>query len=168
MTKKAETPKKTRKTNLETKVLPRLLEIAEWARTGVTEQAMAEALGISYSRFRDYKAQCAELNEVLRTNELIADLPVISSLYERCMGGAHEVKKAVKLKTVEYDGKGRRVKETEQIRYAKETVYVPADVNAIKFWLTNRMKEVFADKVPLELNGATISVDLGGAAELAE
>ena len=78
-----------------------------------------------------------------------------ASLLERSLGGAHVVAKAVKLKEVEYDERGRRIREVERVEMAEETVYVPADTAAIRFFLTNRAPEKWKNKTELAADPET-------------
>ena len=109
----------------EEKVLPRLEEIGAWAADGWTERDIAVTLGVSYSGFRGYKKKQPELLGVLAENKKIADNAVKGALYQRAIGMTYT--KEVK----EKDKDGNTI-------VRKETVVVPADVQAAKFWLANR------------------------------
>lgn len=139
--------KKRRKapTKYETVILPRLEEIKAYLRAGGTKEGVAKQLKIAYSTFRKYKTDHPEFRAALMEAEEPANLKVENSLFERCMGGEREVKKAVKLKTVIYKN-GKREKEEERVQIVTETVYVPPDTPAIKFWLTNRLPQKWRDK----------------------
>lgn len=142
-----------RATKYETNVLPYLEDIKAWLENGNTEESIAKSLRIAYSTFRDYKKEHKELKDVVDEGRRTADIAVQNSLFERCIGGPREVQKAIKLRTVIYKD-GKRISETERISYAKETVYVPADTKAIIFWLTNRKREDWKEKIAAAMTDA--------------
>lgn len=153
MRKKGKEKTPARATKYETNVLPYLEEIKAWLENGNTEQSIAKSLRIAYSTFRDYKKEHKELKEVVDEGRRTADIAVQNSLFERCIGGQREVQKAVKLREVTYKD-GKRIKEAERIDYVTETVYVPADTKAIIFWLTNRQKEEWKEKIAAAVTDA--------------
>lgn len=142
-------PKK-RLTKYDTHIKPRLEEIRALMRAGGTEEEAAALAGVASSTFRKYKNQHPEFRAALLESEKPANMKVEGSLYDRCNGGEHPVRKAVKLRTVIYQD-GKRVKEEERIQMVTETVYVPADVRAMIFWLTNRDPERWQNKVDTAL-----------------
>ncbi len=154
---------KKRLTKYDTHIKPRLSEIAALMRAGGTEEEAAKMTGVACSTFRRYKNEHAEFRAALMESERYANEKVERSLYERCMGGEREVWKAVKLRTVTYKD-GKRVKETERVKMVRETVYVPAEVRGIMFWLTNRDPERWKQKVDaalLDKDGRNIKIVLG-------
>lgn len=129
-------------------------QLAEWAATQ-TDEELARSMGIAQSTFYKWQPSHPEIAGAIergRTGALAekAVETVEASLFERCVGGVHEVAKAVKIKTVEYDeATGRRIRETERVELAKEQVYVPADTAAIKFFLTNRAPDRWKNRTDL-------------------
>lgn len=142
-------PKK-RLTKYDTHIKPRIEEIRALMRAGGTEEEAAALAGVASSTFRKYKNEYPEFRKVLIDSEKPANEKVERSLYDRCMGGEHPVRKAVKMRTVTYKD-GKRVKEEERIQMVTETVYVSADVRAMIFWLTNRDPERWQNKVDTAL-----------------
>ena len=126
-----------------------------------TDGEMSKALGCApstYFKWLKTYPQMAEAVERGRTGAQAekAVQAVEASLFERCIGGVHNVAKAMKIRTVEYDeATGRRVRETERIELATEQVYVPADVGAIKFFLTNRAPEKWKNRTELSADPET-------------
>ena len=112
----------------EEKVLPRLDEIGAWAKNGWTEKDIAEELKISYSGFRNYKKQHLELEGALTENKKIAD-------------GQSYVKE---IKERNKDGK--------LVTVRKETVVIPPDTQAAKFWLANRDPENWKNRETKDIN----------------
>ena len=81
---------------------------------------------------------------------------VEESLLERCLGGVREVAKGFRVREREYDKvTGRCVAERERIEMAMEQVYVPADTNAIRFFLTNRAPERWKNRTEVSADPET-------------
>jgi len=148
------------KSKFEKNILPRLLEIKDWARNGAIEEDIAIKLNVSYSRFRDYKADPDEkyepLRKALQEGEEQANGLVENKLFERTQGKTVEVRKVFKVKEVIYSEKtGRRLSEKEHLETAVEEIYIPPDVTALIFWLKNRLPELWRDKIDatVDMNG---------------
>ena len=60
-------------------------------------------------------------------------------MFKSALGFSYKVKKAMKLKTVEYED-GKRKKEVERIEYYDEEVYVPPSIASAQFLLKNWAK----------------------------
>lgn len=66
---------------------------------------------------------------------------------------------------------GKREKEEERVEIVTETIFVPPDTPAIKFWLTNRMPEKWRDKMDAALSdpdGNAIRIELGSVEDVAK
>ena len=75
---------------------------------------------------------------------------VEKTLLERALGYTVPVKRAIKLRHVKYSDAGRRIAEDEEIVIVEEEQHVPADVGAIRFFLTNRASGRWQNKVEME------------------
>ena len=128
-------------------VKPRLKDIKDWARNGVIEKDIAKNLKISYSRFREYKAQFGELAEALKEGEEQANDVVESALFQRATGMTVKVNKWFKVRKIEYDEKGRKKSETEDLEMREEEEYFPPDPTSMIFWLKNRRADKWRDRV---------------------
>ncbi len=133
----------------DTHVLPYLDKIVAWAAEGATTKAIAKKLGIAYSTFRKYVDEGLNGNErysalsapFARARE-VPDDDVEDSLHKRAMGYTAKVAKHYKVKDVIFDpDSGRKVREVEKLVECLDEVHVPADTNAIIFWLTNRRQD---------------------------
>ena len=130
-----------------------LAKIEEWA-AAKTDEEMIGAMGVAASTFYRWRAEHEEIENAItagRTGALgQANVRAVeASLLDRCLGGLQIVMKGFKIKDVEYDERGRRIRETEHVELVAETTYVPADTNAIKFFLTNRAPERWKNKTEL-------------------
>jgi len=79
-----------RKTKYDTHVVPYLDRIPAWRRQGLTEEQVAERLGIAYSTLFLYKDKHSGLSDALKKGkaELIEELE--DSLFRRAMGFEYE------------------------------------------------------------------------------
>ena len=133
----------------ETNVKPKLFLVEIWARDGLTDEQIANNLGISVASFYNYKNENLEFLEALKKGKEVADYEVENALFKKALGYNAKIKKAFKVKEVLYEN-GKRLKETERIEYAEDEVHIPADTTAQIFWLKNRKPSVWRDKQELE------------------
>ena len=137
-----------------------LAKIEEWAASR-TDEEMIAGMGVAASTFYRWRAQHDEIENAItagRTGALAQanNKAVEASLLERCLGGVKTVRKGFKVKAVVYsDETGRRIREEEHVEIVEEEVYVPADTQAIKFWLTNRAPEKWKNKTELAADPET-------------
>ena len=124
--------KKERKSKYVTCIRPKFSYIEEALRQGSTEEETAKALGVSYASWKNYKNDHEEFNGLIINAKQEADLPVISALYKAATG--YEV---VETKTVSKNG------ERQVITIKK---FLSGNVEAQKFWLTNRRPQEFKNK----------------------
>lgn len=109
--------------NPSVKYHPSMCELAHGlALLGYDRQTIASRMGMHAGQLRRLCRQHRELGDAIRSGGTVADIKVTKSLYERACGLAIETP----------DGK----------------VYkVPPDVTACIFWLKNRQREHWRDKV---------------------
>lgn len=137
-----------------------LAKIEDWAASK-TDEEMIAGMGVAASTFYRWRAQHDEIEDAItagRTGALAQanNKAVEESLLERCLGGVKTVRKGFKVKVVVYsDETGRRVREEEHVELVEEEVYVPADTQAIKFWLTNRAPEKWKNRTELSADQET-------------
>ena len=134
--------------------LERLAEMAP----RLTDAEMAKEMGISSTTFYEWLKKHPEMSEAVTRARTGADAranneSVERSLLETALGGVRVLKKPMKLKTTSFDSRGRRV-ESERLVYADEEIYVPPNVKAQIFWLTNREPERWRNRVEAVLPGA--------------
>lgn len=129
----------------------KLILLEGWAREGLSDEQIANNMGIATSTFYDWKKKYLEFSNTLKKSKEVVDLEVENALLKKALGYNVEVKKAIKVKEVLYDN-GKRLKEIERIEYANEQIHIPADTTAQIFWLKNRRKEQWRDKVEYEAN----------------
>lgn len=82
-----------RKGKYETYVKPRLDQIEKWLNGGAAEHQVADALGISYASFNNYKRDYPELKEICEKPRVGVVLDLRSALVQRALGFSYEEKK---------------------------------------------------------------------------
>lgn len=134
-----------------------LLLIEGWAREGLIDKEIAQKMNVSEATLNNYKKKYPEVKEALRKGKELVDIEVENALLKKALGYNVEVQKAFKIKDIIYNENGRKISETERIEYAKEEVHVPADTTAQIFWLKNRKKAQWRDKVEYETNAGELN-----------
>lgn len=118
-------------------------EMAEQARIacerGATDDDLAELLGVTRRTVLRWKLQHEDFCRAVSIGKEVADDRVERSLYERAVGFEVETEKIFC-----FQG---------EITRARTREYNPADVGAIKLWLTNRRPGKWADTSRKELTG---------------
>lgn len=121
--------------------------LAAWARAGMPDSEIAKRIGISRSTLGEWKRKYPEIQKALNTGAEFADSLVENSLYKKAVGFYVMEQKAFKVKTVEYNEAGKRVRESEELQVAEERHYIEPDIKAIIFWLKNRKPDVWKEKI---------------------
>lgn len=103
---------------------------------GATDMDLADFFGVALSTINLWKLKHPEFSESLKVGKDSADERVISSLYHRAIGYSHP---EVDIRAV--DGV---IVQTPLIKH------YPPDTTAAIFWLKNRRKEEFRDKIEHE------------------
>ena len=121
-----------------------------WARNGLTNQQIAHNMGINPKTLYDWMNKNEAFREALKKTKEVVDIEVENALFKKALGYNVTVQKAFKLKDIIYNENGKKVSETERIEYAEEEIHVPADTTAQIFWLKNRKRNDWRDKVEYE------------------
>ena len=122
-----------------------------WARDGLSDEQLAEKMGIGTSTFYRWKKEHREIWEALREGKEVADRRVENALYNSCFDRKITIRRPFKVKEVYYND-GKRC-ERERVMYGEEDVAIPANEKAIEFWLANRKPEKWSRKEKLEVSG---------------
>lgn len=116
-----------------THVEPKLALVEGWARDGLTDEQIANNLGISKTSLYKYKEEFIELSERLKKGKEVVDYEVENALLKRALGYEYD--------EITYEH-GEEVK-----RIRKQ---VAPDTTAQIFWLKNRKPEQWRDKQVVE------------------
>ena len=128
-----------------------------WARNGLTNQQIAHNMGINPKTLYDWMNKNEVFREALKKTKEVVDIEVENALFKKALGYNVTVQKAFKLKDIIYNENGKKVSETERIEYAEEEIHVPADTTAQIFWLKNRKRNDWRDKVEYEANNEELN-----------
>lgn len=120
--------------------------LSGWAREGLTDEQIAEKINISRSTLSEWKNKYSDISDTLKKNKEIIDYEVENALLKKCFGYNEKVLKNVKLKRVEYNEKGYKEREYEEIVEVYDEVHIPADTTAEIIWLKNRQPDKWRDK----------------------
>ena len=125
----------------------KLTLLTGWARQGLTDEQIANNMGISVASLYNYKNAHLEILEALKKGKEVVDFEVENALLKRALGYSYEEK------TFE-DGILKKV-------VVKE---IQPDTTAQIFWLKNRMSAHWRDKVEVnnsnneEINNQLINI----------
>lgn len=128
-----------------------LLRLQAWARDGLSNEQIAHNIGINQDTLYTWVKKYPEFSEALSRGKEVTDIVAENALYQKAIGIKETIMKPIKLKQILYKN-GKRISEKEYIKMVPEEVYVPPDVKALIFWLTNRKSE-WRDKQEKELSG---------------
>lgn len=129
-----------------------LLKIEGWARDGLTDEQIAQNMGIAYSTFRNWRDKFSAISAVLKKGKEVIDRQVENALLKRALGYEYTetTREAVK------DAASGEVK----MRVTKEVVkQVIPDTTAQIFWLKNRKPDKWRDKPAFEDTGELDKLD---------
>lgn len=106
-----------------------LIKIEGWARDGLTDEQIADNIGISTSTLYDWKKKYPEFSEALKKGKEIVDREVENALLKSALGFYYEEQSVT--------NKG------DVVTLKK---YEKPNVTALIFWLKNRKPDVWRDK----------------------
>lgn len=130
-----------------------LTRIKGWAMDGLTDEQIANNIGIRRETIYAWKKKYPNISNALKKGKEVVDREVESALYRKALGSKETIQKAMKIKEVLFDDVGRKVKESEKIVYVDEVINIPADTTAQIFWLKNRKPAEWRDKRDVEHSG---------------
>lgn len=123
-----------------------LLKIEGWARDGLTDEQIANNMGVNKATLYRWKEKYCDICDSLKKGKDVVDRQVENALLRRALGYEYnEVKEKY-----EYE------KITERTVTKKEVV---PDVTAQIFWLKNRKPEKWRDKPEYEDHSAIDKLD---------
>lgn len=138
-----------RKSKYDTHVKPYLDEIQGWAMSGLTDEQIADNLGIAASTIYEYKKKYPEFSEALKKGKDIADAQVVNALFKTATGFTY------------YEDIATATGEVVQAqRYAKP------NTTAQIFWLKNRQPDQWRDKTEVKADITIPTINITGFDEL--
>ncbi|KAB7731086.1 helix-turn-helix domain-containing protein [Rudanella paleaurantiibacter] len=137
------------------KFMPEFTERAhKMALLGLTDEAMADVLGVARSTFSLWKKNNPEFSDAVQGGKILADAKVAAALYIRAVGYEYP---SEKLLTVSV-GDG-----VSEVQRHPITVHVLPDPGAALNWLKNRQPKLWRDKQDVQLSGEiSVTLNLDG------
>lgn len=127
-----------------------LLKLEAWARDGLTDEQIAQNMGIATSTLYEWKKKFPEITEALKKGKEVVDIQVENALLKRAMGYTYE--EVTKERTpIRYED-GKPVEWEMQVT-KKVLKEVLPDVTAQIFWLKNRKPVEWRDKQEIDIAG---------------
>lgn len=117
----------------------KLILLEGWARDGLTEEQIAKNMGISVKTLYNWKTDNLPILQALKKGKEVVDIEVENALLKRALGYTVTLKE----QKVDKDG---------CVHDLVKDVHVPGDTTAQIFWLKNRRKQQWRDKVEYEAN----------------
>ena len=131
----------------------KLLE--SWARDGLTDEQIAQKIGIRRDTLYDWKNRFSDFSDALKKGKEVVDIEVENALLKRALG--YEYTETM----TETSEDGVKVRKTRK--------FIPPDVTAQIFWLKNRRAEAWREKQVVEVSEETLTRAkeiLGGVASV--
>ena len=116
------------------------------ALLGHTDAELAEFFEVAVSTIYEWKLEYPEFSESIKNGKEIADSEIAEGLYDRAKGAVITTQQAIKVRRVDYDDKGKKISESEEIEVVDLEQEVPPDTAAAIFWLKNRQSKKWRDR----------------------
>jgi len=135
----------------ETEWKEKLVVIQGWARDGLTNEQIANNIGISTKTLYEWQNKYSEFSDALKKGKEVVDREVENALYKNATGYDYTEEQAIKLKESFYvDGKRC---EKEHIEVVEIKKHKPPETTAQIFWLKNRKPSEWRDKRDVDIQG---------------
>lgn len=124
----------------------KLLLLEAWARDGLTDEQIAHNIGIEARTLYRWKEKSSQISQSLKKGKEVVDIIVENALYKNAIGYYYEEQTVSTEKEVIYED-GKRVKEISKPVVITLQKYKPCDTVAQIFWLKNRKRDKWQDKI---------------------
>lgn len=116
-----------------------LIKLEGWARDGLTDEQIAEKIGISRSTLYEWKSKYPDISDALKKGKEVVDIKVENALLKRALGYKYtEITKEPRI-----NPETGKAELTITKTVVKEVV---PDTTAQIFWLKNRRPDKWRDK----------------------
>lgn len=122
----------------------KLILLEGWARDGLTYEQIAHNMGIGLTTLKEWRQKQPTIQSALKKGKEVVDIEVENALLKRALGYT------ITLKEQKLDKEGC-------VHTLEKDVHVPGDTTAQIFWLKNRRKQQWRDKVEVETNGEELN-----------
>lgn len=117
-----------------------LLKLEGWARDGLTDEQIAENIGIHRDTLSEWKKKYSDISDTLKRGKEVVDRQVENALLKRALG-------------YEYDEVREEYEGDVLIKRTVTRKEAAPDVTAQIFWLKNRKPDAWSDRKNIEVNG---------------
>lgn len=117
----------------------KLILLEGWARDGLTEEQIAKNIGISRQSLWKWKEKEVDILNALKKGKEVVDIEVENALLKKALGYTITLHK-------------QKVTKDGDVVDIEEEVHIAPDTTAQIFWLKNRRKAQWRDKVEVETN----------------
>ncbi|MFQ6860143.1 MAG: hypothetical protein ACLROI_12670 [Beduini sp.] len=136
---KNEKQKTGRKGSYELRIKPHFSYIGKLIKKGYKEKDIAKALGVCESTWYKCKAEHSEFSEFIIKCRTEPVKEIEAAMFDSARGFTKKVKKAIKVKNVEYSD-GKKASEKEEVIFYEDELYFPPNPMSAKFLLLNWAK----------------------------
>ena len=112
----------------------KLILLEGWARDGLTDEQIAKNIGINRTTLYDWKKKEVNIADALKKGKEVIDFEVENALLKKALGYTITIKE----EKLDRDG---------CVHTLEKDVHIPPDTTAQIFWLKNRKKEQWREKV---------------------
>lgn len=125
-----------------------LILLEGYARDGLTDDQIAQKIGIGTSTFYRWQEQFREFRDALKKGKAPVDIQVENALLKRALGYEYDevVEEVERIPIGKPDENGERPM-IEKVKTKTKRVTVLPDVTAQIFWLKNRRPDKWRDKI---------------------
>lgn len=128
-------------------------QVTKLCLLGATDSQIADFFEVSESTVNNWKLAHPEFVESIRAGKRVADSEVAQGLFNRARGAQYTTNQPFKVKRIEFDEKGKKTAEFEEVISVPVDVVEPPDTNACSLWLRNRDPEQWRDRTQHEHTG---------------
>ena len=119
-----------------------------WCRLGLPPKDLCTNMGIGKTTFYKWYNTNTEFANIIKKNKEVCDFIVENELFKNAQGFTQMVEEPIKLKEIKYDKvTGKKIGEKEKVVLVKRQIYFKPDTVAQIFWLKNRKRDKWRDKV---------------------
>jgi hypothetical protein len=127
---------------------------------GATDKDLAAFFEVNEDSIHEWKKVYPEFSESIREGKKIADMEVVSALFNSAKDRIVIEQQAVKLRTVSW--KNGKKCEDERVELIEVQKVIPSDFRSQQFWLKNRQSETWRDKQEVQHSLDPEVFEIGG------
>lgn len=102
--------------------------LEDWARNGLTDEQIAQKMGIGSRTLYEWKDKYPQISQSLKKGKEVVDAQVENALLRRALG-------------YDYTEERMEISEKDGKKVVQTVKHVPADTTAQIFWLRNRRRD---------------------------